>query len=221
MRTRFRGSLGNELNQTISLRGAENRHTDLRTVVSSNPDSTAMRLDVEGGSGIGALRFNGELAGCCHRASPPMLLRMAELATGVEVPASPVLPVLLSRYSQTFSPGPPALFQTAAQVSGLIGSAEVVRGEQRPADPDTAQRLAILEGDELVARARHMRLGDVEPETVQESTSTIPLTLVEGSPLAVPDRVPSGVYTAFAELGLHHRPQLPHTHDRSLQVPHE
>lgn len=48
---------------------------------------------------------------------------------------------------------------------------------------------------------RPMRLGDVEPETVQISTSMIPLVLVEGSPLAGPDRIPSGGYAAFAELG--------------------
>lgn len=109
------------------------------------------------------------------------------------------LPV--SRYSRTFHPGLPAPFQAAAHESGLVGSVLVTTVERLPAEADTAARLGIDEGAEVIVRVRHMRLGEIEPETVQISTSTIPLALVEGSPLAGPDRIPSGVYTAFAELG--------------------
>lgn len=112
-----------------------------------------------------------------------------------------VVQLAVSRYSRTFNPGLPAPFQAAAAVSGLVGSVKMISVQRRPADADTASRLNITEGDEVIVRVRHMMLGDVEPEPVQESTSTIPLVLVEGSPLAGPDRIPSGVYAAFAELG--------------------
>lgn len=107
----------------------------------------------------------------------------------------------LSRYSRTFTPDPPGPFEAAALESGLTGNVRMVRVEHRPADADTARRLAITEGDTVVVRVRHMQLGDVEPETVQESTSTIPLALVAGSPLAGEGKVLSGVYAALADAG--------------------
>lgn len=62
-----------------------------------------------------------------------------------------------------------------------------------------AQHLGIAEGDEVVVRVRHMRLGDIEPETVQISR-VIPLALVEGSPLAA--CAPLRVFAAFVALGI-------------------
>ncbi|MGQ0776143.1 MAG: GntR family transcriptional regulator [Pseudonocardiales bacterium] len=106
----------------------------------------------------------------------------------------------LSWYSRTLHPGPPGPFNAAAQAAGLVGSVKVVAVQRRPADPDTAQHLGIGEGDEVVVRVRHMRLGDVEPETVQVSTSMIPLALVDGSPLAADP--PLRIYAAFVELGI-------------------
>ncbi len=70
VRTRFRSSLGNELHQTIRLRRDKNRHTDMRAVVSSDPDLAPTCLYVKGGLGIRPLRFNGELAMGGHRKSP-------------------------------------------------------------------------------------------------------------------------------------------------------
>lgn len=109
------------------------------------------------------------------------------------------LPV--SRYGRTFSSGLPAPWQAAAQESGLAGSVEVVRVERQRADADTALKLAIDEGDEVIVRVRHMKLGEHEPETVQESTSISPAVLVGGSTLARAQRILTGVYAAFAEIG--------------------
>lgn len=106
----------------------------------------------------------------------------------------------LSRYGRTLRPGPPGPFTAAAQASGLVGKVEVVRVERRPADADTARYLDIAEGDEVIVRIRHMRLGDVEPETVQMSMSTIPRALVEGSALVADSA--TRVHTAFVELGI-------------------
>ncbi|MGH3868526.1 MAG: GntR family transcriptional regulator [Pseudonocardiaceae bacterium] len=107
----------------------------------------------------------------------------------------------LSQYGHTLHAGPPGPFNTAARACGLVGGVHVVRVDRRPADASTASRLGIAEGVEVVVRVRHMRLGDVEPETVQVSTSTIPLTLVEGSPLAT-SNTGTRVYAAFLELGI-------------------
>ncbi len=106
----------------------------------------------------------------------------------------------LSRYGRTLHPGPPGPFTAAARACGLTGTVHVVGVERQAADADTARHLAIAEGDEVVVRVRHMRLGDVEPETVQVSRSTIPSALVEGSPLAA--GAATRVYAAFVELGI-------------------
>lgn len=106
----------------------------------------------------------------------------------------------MSRYARTLHPGPPGPFSAAAQAAGLVGHVQVIRVERHPADADTAQHLDITEGDEVIVRIRHMRLGDIEPETVQVSTSTIPLALVEGSPLAADTA--TRVHAAFVELGI-------------------
>jgi GntR family transcriptional regulator len=107
----------------------------------------------------------------------------------------------VSRYSRTFHPGLPAPFQAAAHESGLVGSVRVIQVERRHADADTAAKLALAEGEEVVVCVRHMMLGEAEPETVQVSTSVIPGALVEGSALAGEARIPSGVFAAFAALG--------------------
>ncbi|MGH3867235.1 MAG: GntR family transcriptional regulator [Pseudonocardiaceae bacterium] len=112
-----------------------------------------------------------------------------------------VLRLTVSRYSSTFNAGLPASFQAAAHESGLLGSVRVVRLEHLQADAPTAAKLEISQGDPIIVRVRHMSLGDVDPEVVQESTSTIPLDLVKDSPLARPERIPTGVYAAFAALG--------------------
>lgn len=106
----------------------------------------------------------------------------------------------LSRYARTLHAGPPGPFTAAAQASGLVGNVQMIRVERHPADADTARYLDITEGDEVIIRIRHMRLGDLEPETVQVSTSTIPLTLIEGSPLAADTA--TRVHAAFLEIGI-------------------
>lgn len=106
----------------------------------------------------------------------------------------------LSRYGRTLHPGPPGPFNAAARDAGMVGSIKVEKVERRPADADIASRLDIAEGDMVIVRVRHMRLGDTNPETVQLSTSTIPLALVEGSPLAA--SAATRVYAAFLELGI-------------------
>ncbi|MGH3939729.1 MAG: GntR family transcriptional regulator [Pseudonocardiaceae bacterium] len=111
-----------------------------------------------------------------------------------------VVRLSLSQYSRTLHPGPPAPFSAAAQAAGLVGNVRVVQVERRPADADVARGLDIPEGDMVIVRARHMLLDDVEPETVQISSSMIPLALVEGSPLAAD--APLRVYAAFVELGI-------------------
>lgn len=112
-----------------------------------------------------------------------------------------VMRLPLSRYSRTLTPGPPGPFSGAAQESGLVGSVEVISAGLRPADADTARHLEIPEGSEVMVRVRHLKLGDIEPETVQESTSTIPGDLVEGTALAETGKVIGGVYAALAALG--------------------
>lgn len=109
------------------------------------------------------------------------------------------LPV--SRYSATFNPGLPAPWQAAAQAAGLHGSVRVVAVDLRSADATTADQLAIAEGDQLIVRVRHNMLGEHDPEIVQISTSTIPYELVRDTPLAGDQRIPSGVYAAFAAIG--------------------
>lgn len=110
------------------------------------------------------------------------------------------VPLTLIWYSRTLHPGPPGPFNAAAQAAGLVSSVKVIAVERRPADADTAQHLGIGEGDEVIVRVRHMCLGDVDPETVQVSTSMIPLALVDGSPLAAD--TPLRIYAAFVELGI-------------------
>lgn len=134
------------------------------------------------------------------------MLRSEGLVTTVQGGATYVrdrrtirLPV--SRYSRTFNSGTPAPFQAAAAESGLTGSVKVVSVETLPADEGTARLLEIHKKDRVVVRVRHNMLGDREPETVQVSTSVIPMALVAGSPLAGADRIASGVYAAFDELG--------------------
>lgn len=106
----------------------------------------------------------------------------------------------LSQYSRTLHPGPPGPFSAAAQAAGLTGKVNIVSIEQHPADTDIAQRLELTEGDPVVVRTRHMTLGEVEPETVQISISTIPLMLVEGSPLAADKAL--RIYAAFVAIGI-------------------
>lgn len=106
----------------------------------------------------------------------------------------------LSQYGRTLHPGPPGPFTAAARDVGLVGSVHVVRVERSHADAATAMQLGITEGDEVIVRVRHMRLGEREPETVQLSTSTIPVALVEGSPLAA--ETATRVYASFVELGI-------------------
>jgi len=106
----------------------------------------------------------------------------------------------LSQYGRTLHPGPPGPFTAAARDVGLVGSVHVVRVEHSYADAATAMQLGITEGDEVIVRVRQMRLGEKEPETVQVSTSTIPLALVEGSPLAA--ETATRVYASFVELGI-------------------
>jgi GntR family transcriptional regulator len=106
----------------------------------------------------------------------------------------------LSRYGRTLRPGPPGPFTAAARDCGLVGSVHITRVERHPADAGTAEQLGIPEGDEVIVRVRHMRLGDANPETVQVSTSTIPLALVDGSPLAA--GAATRVYAAFIQLGI-------------------
>lgn len=119
-----------------------------------------------------------------------------------------VIRLPLSRYSRTLTstPGPLGPFTATAQESGLTGSVEVISAGLHPADADTARRLEIPEGAEVIIRVRHMKLGDTEPETVQESTSTIPADLIRGSPIAGPGKVIGGLYAALAALG--HIPTL-------------
>jgi GntR family transcriptional regulator len=81
-----------------------------------------------------------------------------------------------------------------------VGTVHVLRVQRIQADTQTAAQLGIAEGDEVIVRVRHMRLGEREPETVQGSTSTIPVALVEGSPLAA--EAATRVYASFAELGI-------------------
>jgi GntR family transcriptional regulator len=106
----------------------------------------------------------------------------------------------LSQYGRTLHPGPPGPFTAAARDVGLVGTVHVVRVERSRADSDTARQLGITEGDEVIVRVRHMRLGEQEPETAQISTSTIPVALVEGSPLAA--EAATRVYASFVELGI-------------------
>ena len=89
----FFGRLVDQLNKGVSFRNLKDRFTDRRAVVRRDPNSAAIRLQVEGDTGIQALAFNGELSLCCHRASPPVPCCGWRTATGVGVSASPVLPV--------------------------------------------------------------------------------------------------------------------------------
>lgn len=106
----------------------------------------------------------------------------------------------LSQYGRTLHPGPPGPFKAAAEAVGLVGGVRVTRVERRTADAVTATRLDIDEGETVVVRVRHMTIGDTEPEIVQISTSTIPLALIEGSPLAAD--AATRVYAAFVALGI-------------------
>jgi GntR family transcriptional regulator len=89
----------------------------------------------------------------------------------------------------------------ATAEQGFRGEGVLVRVEQQPADLELATRLGITEGDPVVMRLRHMM---VERETVQIQEiqeSYFPLDLIDGTPLAAPEKMESGTYAALDGIG--------------------
>lgn len=107
-----------------------------------------------------------------------------------------------ARYSAALDPSPGAVglgpWETACAEQGVSGRTDTVLVERRPAEAAVALALRIPERAVVVYRRRHMMAGT---QVAQISESFIPLALVEGTPLARPEKVVGGVYRAFAALG--------------------
>lgn len=88
-------------------------------------------------------------------------------------------------------------FLSDAMAAGREASAEVevARGV---APPEVAERLHLLQGDQVLIRRRRM-LADGQP--VQLATSYLPLQLVEGTQIEQADTGTGGTYARLEELG--------------------
>ncbi|MGH3718265.1 MAG: UTRA domain-containing protein [Pseudonocardiaceae bacterium] len=70
--------------------------------------------------------------------------------------------------------------------------------DQRPADTHVASRLGIPQGTPVVYRLQHMYAGQ---QVGQLQETWLPLTLVEGTPLAGAGKVVGGIYRALTTIG--------------------
>ncbi|MGH3777335.1 MAG: GntR family transcriptional regulator [Pseudonocardiaceae bacterium] len=110
-------------------------------------------------------------------------------------------PVRLSvaRYTDVLaSPGDRGPWETACAQQGVPGRTEIVAVDQRPADRHVAARLGIPEGAPVVYRLQHMYAGE---QVGQLQETWLPLTLVEGTPLASAGKVVGGIYRALSAIG--------------------
>ncbi|MGH3427531.1 MAG: GntR family transcriptional regulator [Pseudonocardiaceae bacterium] len=110
-------------------------------------------------------------------------------------------PVRLSvaRYTDVLAgPGDRGPWETACDQLGIPGRTEIVTVDQRPADTHVASRLGIPQGTPVVYRLQHMYAGQ---QVGQLQETWLPLTLVEGTPLAGAGKVVGGIYRALTTIG--------------------
>lgn len=107
--------------------------------------------------------------------------------------------VTLSRYKGVLTPDSPlGPWGAACEAAGMSGTVEMVEVARERADRDLADWLRISEGAEVIHRVRRM-LTDGQVAQIQDSW--LPADLVEGGPLAGPEKVPGGTYAGLIAAG--------------------
>jgi DNA-binding GntR family transcriptional regulator len=92
-------------------------------------------------------------------------------------------------------------WETACAEQGLEGNTVVTGVSYLEANPRIANALEISVGDPVVRRANQMQ---IEGQTRQVQDTWLPMWVAEGTPLAAPAKVVSGIYGGLIAAG--HRP---------------
>lgn len=118
----------------------------------------------------------------------------------------PRIQIPISRYGQVLDParvradlGP---WETALHDQGLVGHGDVYLVDRTEATTNQALALQVQAGSTLVGRHRHMTI-DTYGLVAQIQHAWMPLTLIEGTPLADPADIPGGVYAVMTAHNIH------------------
>lgn len=122
-------------------------------------------------------------------------LIVAVHGSGTFVRERSTVTVPLSRYHGVLrSDSPVGPWEAACEAQGIPGRTEMLSVTAEQADPELAEWLEIAEGAEVIHRTRHMLAHD---QVVQIQDAWLPVTIVQGTPLAEPAKVTSGTYAAL------------------------
>lgn len=118
---------------------------------------------------------------------------------GTFVRQSPPVRLDFSRFSRRRREPGMGPWEAATQRAGVQGETRMLAVEQHTADPELAYRLGVPEGSPVILRSRIM-LANGHPMQVQSAWH--PLDLVDGTELALPERIVDGIYAALERLGM-------------------